>query len=164
MKKCHNDEKDRQHRGCRRYRCILSLEAKLLTQLPFRRLWLRPRQFSSWKVSYRHPRAGFWGRTQNQTSLAPHSGTFNCGEGVKTICQPSYSSKTTTTDFFLFQRGEVDAGRTLAVSGWPHDKLRRGCQNQQQNRVHRYLLAVDGQLRGGLKMYWIRWVFKWFVL
>ncbi len=152
MKKCHNDKKDRQHRGCRCYCCKLSLEAKLLTQLLLRRLWLRPRQFSSWKVSYRHPRAGFCGRTQNQTPLVPRSGTFNCGKGVKTICQPAS------------QRGEVDAGRTLAVSGWSHDKLRRGCQNQQQNWVHCCLLAVDGQLRGGLKTYWIRWVFKWFVL
>jgi hypothetical protein len=32
-----------------------------------------------------------FGRTKKQTPLAPHSVTFNWGEGVKMIYQPSYS-------------------------------------------------------------------------
>ncbi len=52
----------------------------------------------------------------------PHSGTFNGGEGVKTIRQSFYSLNTATADLFRFQRGEVEAGRPLAVPGRPHEE------------------------------------------
>jgi hypothetical protein len=41
----------------------------------------------------------------------------------------SYSLNTATADFFLFQGGEVRAGRPLAVPKQPQDKLRGGCPN-----------------------------------
>jgi hypothetical protein len=46
-KKCQNDEKDRQRRGCHCRCCILSPVAKLSMQFPSRRLWLCHSQFSS---------------------------------------------------------------------------------------------------------------------
>ncbi len=49
--------------------------------------------------------------------LAPHSWTFNGGEDIKAIRQHSYSPNTTTADFFLFQRDDVEAGRPLTVQG-----------------------------------------------
>jgi hypothetical protein len=42
---------------------------------------------------------------------------------------------TATTDFLLFQIGEVEAGRLLAVPGQPHDELGGGCPNQQQKKT-----------------------------
>jgi hypothetical protein len=39
----------------------------------------------------------------------------------RTIRQPYYSSNTATADLFLFQRGEVEAGRPLAVPGRSHE-------------------------------------------
>ncbi len=45
----------------------------------------------------------------------PQSRTFNGGEGIMAIHQPSYSLNTATADFFLFQGGEVRAGRPLVV-------------------------------------------------
>jgi hypothetical protein len=41
------------------------------------------------------------------------------GEGIKTICQSSYSPNTATADIFRFQRGEIEAGRPFAVPGLP---------------------------------------------
>jgi hypothetical protein len=38
------------------------------------------------------------------------------GEGIKTICQPSYSLNTATVKFFLFQRGEIEASRDLLLA------------------------------------------------
>ncbi len=64
-----------------------------------------------------------FGRTKKQTLLAPHSGTFNWVEGVKTICRPSYSPNMATVDIFLFQIGKVELGRPLAVPQWPHDEF-----------------------------------------
>ncbi len=40
--------------------------------------------------------------------------------------QPSCLPNTATGDFFPFQRGEVKAGRPLAILGQPPDKLKRG--------------------------------------
>jgi hypothetical protein len=79
-------------------------------------VWQQNREHSR-DVPYRPPRLGFCGRTKTQTLLAPHSRTFNCGEGIKTIRQPSYLLNTATSDFILFQRGEVKAGRPPAVPG-----------------------------------------------
>jgi hypothetical protein len=39
---------------------------------------------------------------KTQTPLAPHAGTFNGGEGIKTIRQHSYSPNTARADFFCF--------------------------------------------------------------
>jgi hypothetical protein len=110
---------------------------KTVNAASFKKVWLRPSRISSRKVPYRRPRAGFCGRAKKRTPLAPHSGTFNGGKGIKTIHQPFYSPNTATADLFLFQRGEVEAGRPLAVPGRP----------QQQKRVRRCLLGVDGPLR-----------------
>jgi hypothetical protein len=52
-----------------------------------------------------------------QTSPPPHSGTLNGGKGKKMIHPHSYSSNTATVHFFLFQRGEIGAGRPLVVPG-----------------------------------------------
>ncbi len=117
-------------------------------------------QFSSWKVPNRHPRACFCGRMKKQTPPEPHSGTFNGSQGIKTICQPSYSPNTVMADIFLFQRGKVEAGRPLSVSGQPHDEVVGGRLNQQQKWVRPRLFMVDGLPRtlhpnwfwGGLKM------------
>jgi hypothetical protein len=42
----------------------------------------------------------FCGRTKQQTSLEPHSGTFNGGKGVKMIRKPSYLLHMATVDIF----------------------------------------------------------------
>jgi hypothetical protein len=76
--------------------------------------------------------AGFCRRMKTQTLQAPHSKTFHGGEGIKMIHQPSFSPNTATLDSFLFQRGEVEAVRPLAVTGWSHDKLGRNQPNQHQ--------------------------------
>jgi hypothetical protein len=137
-------------------------------QLPFKRLWLHPSQFLSRKVAYCHPRAGFCVGAKKQTPLAPHSETFNGDEGVKTIRQAFCLLNTATADLFLFQRGKVEAGRPLAVPGWPHKELWGGHPNQQQKTVRRRLSAVNGSLRTirpnqqreGLKKSWNSWASK----
>jgi hypothetical protein len=119
MKKWQNDENCRRHHGCCR-RCIVSPAAKPSMQLLSRRLWLHPCRFSSRKVTNRRPRANFWGRMKKRIPRTPHSGTFNDGEGVKTICQPFYLLNTATTVLFLFQRGKVEvklAGLSLSQGG-----------------------------------------------
>jgi hypothetical protein len=131
MKKGQNDKNGRRRRGCRRCRIILSPVAKPSTQLPSRRVWLRPSRFSSRYDSYRCPRAGFRGGAKKQALSAHHCETFNSGESAKTICQPYHLPKTATADLFLFQRGEVEAGRPFAVPGWPHEELGGGRPNQQ---------------------------------
>jgi hypothetical protein len=132
MKKCQNDENGRRHCGGRRRRCIVSPAAKPSTQFPSKRLWLCPSRFSSQKVAYCRPRAGFCGGAKKRIPLAPHSETFNGNKGVKTIRKPFYSPNTATADLFLFQRGEVEAGRPLTVPGRPDKELGGGCPNQQQ--------------------------------
>jgi hypothetical protein len=89
--------------------------------------------------------AGFCGRTK--TLLAPHSRTFNGGEGVKMICQLSYLPDMVQRAFFLIQIDEVEAGRPLAVPGQHHDELGGGCPNQQQKRVCCRPLALDKPLQ-----------------
>jgi hypothetical protein len=91
-----------------------------------RRFWLCPSRFSSRKVPNRCPRADFCGGRKKQTQPAPHPRTFNGGESIKTISQPSYLPSTSTADIFLFQRGKVEAGRPLTVPGRPHDKTWNG--------------------------------------
>jgi hypothetical protein len=59
--------------------------AKSTTQLTSYRLYLRPSHFSSQKS----PRTCFCNGTKNQSTPALQSGTFNGGEGVKTIYQAS---------------------------------------------------------------------------
>jgi hypothetical protein len=76
------------------------------------------------------------------TSPPPHSETLNGGKGKKTIRLHSYSSNTTTVDFFMFQRGEIGAGRPLAVPGRPHYELRGGRPNHQQKQDRFQLSAV----------------------
>jgi hypothetical protein len=71
----------------------------------------------------------------------------------------SYSPNTATADIFRFQRGEIEAGRPLAVPGRPYDEPGGGRPNQRKQQVRRHLSAVDGLLRmiylnplqGGLK-------------
>ncbi len=72
---------------------VVSLAVKQSMQLSSKRLWLRPSRFSYQKASYHRPRAGFCGWTKKLTPLAPNSGTFNGGEGIKTIRQPFYSRR-----------------------------------------------------------------------
>ncbi len=72
-KKSQIDKKYRQCRGCCRRRCTESPGAKPPMQLPSRRLWLHLSRFSSQKVLYCHPRAGFCERTMTQTTPQPHS-------------------------------------------------------------------------------------------
>jgi hypothetical protein len=60
-------------------------------------------------------------RNKKQALPAPHCETFNGGKGAKTIRQPYYLPNTATAYLFLFQRGEVEAGRPLAVPGRSHE-------------------------------------------
>ncbi len=122
MIKCQNDEKHHWCSGCHRCSCILNPAVKPLMQLPSRRLWLCPSQFSSWKIPYSSPKAGFCRTTKKQTLPVPHSRTFNGSKGVKTIHQPSCLPNMAAADIFLFQRDKVEAGRPFPVPGQPHDK------------------------------------------
>jgi hypothetical protein len=64
---------------------------------------------------------------RNRLWPVPHSGIFSDGQGVSTMRQPSYLPNTVTADIFLFQRGENEASRPLAVRRWPHDVVGGGC-------------------------------------
>ncbi len=74
----------------------------------------------------------FLWRGEETDSTGASSGTFNGGEGIKTIRQPFYLPNMATADLFLFQRGEIEAGRPLTVPGRPHEKCGGGRLNQQQ--------------------------------
>jgi hypothetical protein len=99
---------------CRR--CHLeNPSAKPSMQLTPQRLWLHPLRFSSRKGPDCHPRTSFYNGMTIQTALLCQPGTFHGREGIETTQQPPYV-------FVKFWRGEVGAGRHLAVPGWPHDE------------------------------------------
>jgi hypothetical protein len=65
-----------------------------------------------------HPRVGFYGRTKNQTTPVPCSGTFNGGKDIRMIRKSSYLPNTAMADFFLFQSGGVEpADLSLSQGG-----------------------------------------------
>ncbi len=69
------------------------------------------------KIPHCSPRASFCGRTKTQTPLTPHSGTFNGGNGIKTIRQPSYLRNTATADFFCFREVNLKLADLLMSKG-----------------------------------------------
>ncbi len=137
-----NNEKDCRRHGFRCRRCLVCPAAKPSMKHPSRRLWLCPSQFSSQKDLNCRPRAGFCEGAKNRNPLAPHSGTFNGGEGIKSIRQPFYSPNTATADLFQFQRGKVEAGRPLAVPGGPMKNVEGvawiSCKNESTAAFRRY--------------------------
>ncbi len=64
-----------------------------------------------------HPRASFCNGPKTRSAWLSQSGTFNSGDVVKAIRQPSYSPNTEQADIFQFQRHEVGAGWPLIVQG-----------------------------------------------
>jgi hypothetical protein len=120
-KNCQNDKKDRRlHRCCHR-RGFRSPAMKPSTQLSSLRSRLRPSQFSSQKGPNCCPSTSFCKVTKIWSAPPPQSGTFNGGERVKKVRQPSCSPNSATADFYLFQRGEFRANEPLVDPGQPQE-------------------------------------------
>jgi hypothetical protein len=120
------DKMDGRHCGCCR-RCCLESPVVKPSGCSFHQegsVFVGTSQFSRWKVLYCCPRAGFHEWTTTQTTPPSNSKLQLAAKAKKkSICQSSYSPNTATADFFLFERGEIRAGRPFAVPGRPHDKL-----------------------------------------
>jgi hypothetical protein len=93
--------------GFRCHHCIKCFVAKQSMQLPPQIALATSQPIFEVKIPHCRPRAGFRRRTKTQTPLMAHSGTFNGGNGIKTIRQPSYLRNTATADFFCFREANL---------------------------------------------------------